>query len=123
MLMEGQDKKVIAALVKLMKAVEEHKHEIVIDEADLGISYTVDGGWQPTLDDKLKSWNRDAVGQALRQGVRCLGELFIPIAKKKEVEDIIANVANHSPDSNTANAIMNHMFDNLTSSDGFQFRA
>ena len=121
--MTGQDEKIIVALVKIMKAIEDHKHEIVIDETDLGTSYTFGGGSQPTLDDKLKSWNKDAVGYALRQGVRCLGEIFIPLATRQEINDIIGNVVARSPDINTANAILSHMFDNLTSRDGFKFTA
>lgn len=123
MLMAGQDEKIITALVKIMRAVEDHKHEVVIDETDLGIEYTIAGGAQPTLDDLLKRWNVDAVGQALRQGVRHLGQLFIPLATRQEVDGIIENVAKRSPDFHTAHAIMNHMFDSLTSRDGFKFQA
>jgi hypothetical protein len=123
MLMAGQDEKIITALVKIMKAVEDHKHEVIIDETDLGTEYTFDGGSQPTLDDLLKRWNVDAVGQALRQGVRQLGELFIPLATRQEVEGIIEKVAKRSPNFHTAHAIMNHMFDSLTSRDGFKFDA
>lgn len=106
-----------------MKAVEDHRHEIVIDDTDLGTEYTIAGGAQPTLDDMLKRWNEDAVGQALRQGVRRLGELFIPLATRQEVESIIDRVAAGSPRSEIAYAIMNHMFDSLTSRDRFVFRA
>lgn len=47
MLSAGQDEKIITALVKIMKAVQDHRHEIVIDEKDLGTGYTIAEGAQP----------------------------------------------------------------------------
>jgi hypothetical protein len=118
MLMTGQDEKIVTALVKIMKAVEDHLNEIVINETHLGTDYISAGRLEPTLDDILKPWNENAVGHALRQGVRYLGNLFVPHATRKEVETIVNEVGRRSPNSDRARAIMNHMFDRLITNDG-----
>jgi hypothetical protein len=121
--MSGQGEKILAILTKIMTAIHVSLDQVAIDETDLGTEYTLAAGYQPTLDDLLKRWQMDTVGTALRQGVRKIGELFIPLATAKETLLIIDEVAQRSPNEHHARAIMNHMFDGLTTSDGTKFLA
>lgn len=123
MLMTGQDEKIIGILAKIMIAIHSYLDQVAVEENHLGTEYSLMGGHQPTLDDLLKRWQEDTVGTALRQGVRKVGDLFIPLATTKEVNDIIDEVARRSPNEHHAHAIMNHMFDGLTTSDGFKLLA
>ncbi|WP_404863189.1 hypothetical protein [Georhizobium sp. MAB10] len=120
-LMPGQNEKIIKTLVEMMKAVASHRREIDIDKADLATVYTETS--QPSLDDKLKRWTEEPVGQAMRQGIRHFGEIFIPFARRDELDIIINAAADRSPDPDLAHAIMNHMFDGLETKDGFTFTA
>jgi hypothetical protein len=122
-LMSGQGQKILAILTKIMTAFHESLDQAAIDETDLGTEYTLAGDYQPTLDDLLKRWQMDTVGTSLRQGVRKIGELFIPLATANETHLIIDEVAQRAPNEHRARAIMNHMFDGHTTYDGTKFLA
>jgi hypothetical protein len=119
--MPGQDEKIIEALVKMMKIVTTHQREIDMDNADLTTVYTSES--QPSLDDQLRRWTEEPVGQAMRQGICQFGRIFIPFTMQDELYIIINAVADRSTDPDVAHAVMNNAFDGLTTKDGFTLMA
>lgn len=104
-----------------MKVVATHNRQI--DQHDADITTVYDHTSQRSIDDKLTLWSEEPVGQAMRQGIRHFGSLFIPFTALNELDIIINAVSDRSPDPDFAHAVMNQMFDGLSTKDGFTFTA
>ena len=102
----------------MLQAIDAYRDQIAVDENDLGTSYDFEAGHQPDLDELLKRWKSDPVGQGLRQGIRQIGEIVAPHVTFEELKSIGHDAADRSQNAKWSDAIFNHMWDGLKTSDG-----
>jgi len=121
-LVQGQKEQVIEIISDVLCAIDAYRHKVKISD-DLGIEIDINNGYQPDLDDLMKRWRVDPVGQALREGIRKIGTLIAPHATFEELIEISESAANLSQNYDWSMAIINHMWDGLISSDGHTLRA
>jgi len=101
----------------MLKAIDDYRDDVEIDETDLGISIDFEAGYQPDLDNLLGRWKMDPVGQGLRQGIRELGALIAPHVAMDTLEGVALEAARQSFNAEWSMAIINHMWDGLKTSD------
>lgn len=123
MITDSQREIVINVLAKMLQAIDAYRGEIEIDPTDLGTSVDAQSGYQPSLDDLLKRWKTDPVGTGLRQGIEAIGRMIAPHLTKSELIDISNEASARSENAEWSSAIFNHMWDGLTTSDGFTWCA
>ena len=118
MITTSQRDSIVNVLAKMLQAIDAYRNQIEIDLTDLGTS-----GRQPDLDDLLKRWKTDPVGQGLRQGIREIGRLVAPHVTMQALQDITVDASKLSQNADWSEAIFNHMWDGLKSSDGHTWNA
>jgi hypothetical protein len=75
---DAQQQIAVLALAKILQAIDAYRDQIEIDLTDTGTLIDFEVGYQPDLDNFLKRWKMDPVGQGLRQGIKELGSMIAP---------------------------------------------
>lgn len=119
----GQRDSVVNVLAKQLQSIDVYRSQIEIETDDLGTTIDVRTGYQPSLDDILKRWRVDPVGTGLRQGIREIGAIVAPHVTKEELLDICDDACERSENADWSQAIINHMWDGLVTSDGWTWTA
>ncbi|EFI50086.1 hypothetical protein [Afipia sp. 1NLS2] len=120
---EEQRQIVVLALARMFQVIDAHRDEIKIDPADLGTTIDFQVGYQPDLDNFLKRWKSDPVGQGLRQGIRELGRMIAPHVTIDTLKKIATEAASQSQNLEWSMAVADHMWDGLKTSDGTTWTA
>ena len=123
MITAGQRDSIVTVLAKQLQAIDAYRSQIEIDPNDLGIDIDVRAGYQPSLDDLLKRWRMDPVGTGLRHGIREIGKIVAPHVTTDELLDICDDACERSENADWSQAIFNHMWDGLETSDGWTWMA
>jgi hypothetical protein len=109
---------VVKVLAKMLQAIDDYRDDVEIDVTDPGISIDLEAGYQPDLNNLLSRWKMDPVGQGLRQGIRELGKIIAPHVTMDTFESIALEAARQSVNLEWSMAIIDHMWDDLKTSDG-----
>lgn len=123
MITASQRDTIVNVLAKQLQAIDAYRSQIVIDPNDLGTTIDARNGYQPSLDDTLKRWRMDPVGTGLRQGIREIGSMVAPHVTKSELLDICDDACALSENADWSQAIFNHMWDGLETSDKWTWMA
>lgn len=123
MITASQRDSIVNVLAKQLQAIDAYRDQIEMDPNDLGTTIDIRSGYQPSLDDVLKRWRMDPVGTGLRQGIREIGIIVAPHVTKDELLDICDDACARSQNAEWSQAIFNHMWDGLMTSDGWSWMA
>jgi hypothetical protein len=115
---DAQRQIVVHALAKMLQAIDTYRDQVEIDVTDLGTMIDFEVGYQPDLDNFLKRWKMDPVGQGLRQGIRELGKMVAPHVTMETLENMALDAAGQSVNLEWSMAIIDHMWDGLKTTDG-----
>lgn len=123
MLVDGEAEDIAEMLAKVVDAAIMASSAIQNDPSDLGTSFNISAGYQPTLKDVLKRHYRDPIGTSLRSGITHIGRTVAPNATYDELIAICEGAAKKTKNPSSANAIIEASWDGIESSEGRIWRA